>query len=65
MNETNEQKLRATVEALSTQSEKTLIAPDYMKSPIEAKAYMQGATAAFKQMADMAHFCLSQLDPEE
>jgi hypothetical protein len=42
--------------------EKTLLPPDYMKSPTEAKAYMLGSAAAFKQIADMALFVLGEVE---
>jgi len=55
------EKLHLTVSELAKINERTLIAPLHMKSSIEAKAYNVGANDAFKQIAEMANFCLDSL----
>ncbi len=62
MNElTNEEKLKLFAEKISKLSENTLIAPHEMRSPLEGRAYMLGATAAFKQIAEMAKYTLEKV----
>lgn len=61
--ETPKQKLEMVLQGLVAGREKTLIPPDHM-APSQANGYMQGATAAFNQMAEMAEAVLGSLEGE-
>lgn len=65
MSETNEEKMRQALDAFSKIGERTLLAPPAMKNPAEAKAYMMGSSAAFKQIASAAQFALESLSAKE
>ena len=55
-------KLYRTIDALEKVKDKTLLAPNDMKSPVAANAFMKGSSAAFSQMSEMASFVKGKLD---